>query len=100
MSALSQSFAAPIWMTYRQAGELNAHVRKGGLRRTTLSFATSCRIRCRLHCLPRQLWWCKHAAYGIGLTLRHVIPNWELPSYFRYLLGYLLKTSDFRDGGS
>jgi hypothetical protein len=33
------------------------------------------------------------------LTLRHVIPNWELRSYFRYLLGYLLKTSDFRDGG-
>jgi antirestriction protein ArdC len=28
-SALSQNFAAPIWMTYRQAGELNAHVRKG-----------------------------------------------------------------------
>ena len=29
MSALRQNFAAPIWMTYRQAGELNAHVRKG-----------------------------------------------------------------------
>ena len=29
MSALSQSFAAPIWMTYRQATEMNAHVRKG-----------------------------------------------------------------------
>ncbi len=29
MSALSQNFAAPIWMTYRQAGELDAHVRKG-----------------------------------------------------------------------
>src|SRR6202167_4665071 len=29
MSALIQNFAAPIWMTYRQAGELNAHVRKG-----------------------------------------------------------------------
>jgi len=29
MSALGQNFAAPIWMTYRQAGELNAHVRKG-----------------------------------------------------------------------
>ena len=29
MSALSQNFAAPIWMTYRQTGELNAHVRKG-----------------------------------------------------------------------
>ena len=29
MSALSQNFAAPIWMTYRQADELNAHVRKG-----------------------------------------------------------------------
>ena len=24
-----QNFAAPIWMTFRQAGELNAHVRKG-----------------------------------------------------------------------
>ena len=22
------------------------------------------------------VWWCKHAAYGIGLTLRHVIPTW------------------------
>jgi hypothetical protein len=21
------------------------------------------------------VWWCKHAAYGIGLTLRHVTPN-------------------------
>jgi antirestriction protein ArdC len=29
MSALSQNFAAPIWMTYRQATEFNAHVRKG-----------------------------------------------------------------------
>src|SRR6202020_3629208 len=29
MSALSQNFAAPIWMTFRQASELNAHVRKG-----------------------------------------------------------------------
>jgi hypothetical protein len=29
MSALSQNFAASIWMSYRQAGELNAHVRKG-----------------------------------------------------------------------
>lgn len=30
MSAVSQNFAAPIWMTYRQASELNAHVRQGG----------------------------------------------------------------------
>ena len=29
MSALTQNFAAPIWMTYHQASELNAHVRKG-----------------------------------------------------------------------
>jgi antirestriction protein ArdC len=29
MSALGQNFAAPIWMTFRQASELNAHVRKG-----------------------------------------------------------------------
>jgi antirestriction protein ArdC len=29
MSALSQNFAAPIWMTYRQASEFDAHVRKG-----------------------------------------------------------------------
>src|SRR5437773_11555703 len=28
-SACAQGFAAPIWMTYRQAMELNAHVRKG-----------------------------------------------------------------------
>jgi len=29
MSALSQNFATPIWMTYRQATELSGHVRKG-----------------------------------------------------------------------
>ena len=29
MSATAQSFVAPIWMTFRQAIELNAHVRKG-----------------------------------------------------------------------
>lgn len=29
MSALGQNFAAPIWITYRQASELNAHVRNG-----------------------------------------------------------------------
>ena len=29
MSALGQNFAAPIWMTFRQASELNARVRKG-----------------------------------------------------------------------
>ncbi|PQO21995.1 antirestriction protein [Rhodobacteraceae bacterium WD3A24] len=28
-SASAQGFAAPIWMTYRQAAELGAHVRKG-----------------------------------------------------------------------
>jgi antirestriction protein ArdC len=28
-SALAQNFAAPIWMTFRQAVELGAHVRKG-----------------------------------------------------------------------
>ena len=28
-SALAQSFSAPIWMTFRQAMELDAHVRKG-----------------------------------------------------------------------
>src|SRR2546421_9268171 len=28
-SATLQGFAAPIWMTYRQATELNAHVRNG-----------------------------------------------------------------------
>ena len=28
-SALSQDFAAPIWMTFRRASELKAHVRKG-----------------------------------------------------------------------
>ena len=27
--AVSQGFAAPVWMTFRQATELNAHVRKG-----------------------------------------------------------------------
>jgi antirestriction protein ArdC len=29
MSAAVQGFAAPIWMTFRQALELNAHIRKG-----------------------------------------------------------------------
>lgn len=29
VSALGQNFAAPIWMTFRQALELDAHVRKG-----------------------------------------------------------------------
>ena len=29
MSASAQGFAAPIWMTFRQAIELNAHIRKG-----------------------------------------------------------------------
>jgi antirestriction protein ArdC len=28
-SAMEQGFAAPIWMTFKQAIELNAHVRKG-----------------------------------------------------------------------
>jgi antirestriction protein ArdC len=28
-SAMSQNFAAPIWMTFRQAKELGAHIRKG-----------------------------------------------------------------------
>jgi antirestriction protein ArdC len=28
-SAMEQGFAAPIWMTFKQARELNAHVRKG-----------------------------------------------------------------------
>lgn len=28
-SAVAQGFSAPIWMTYRQAAELGAHVRKG-----------------------------------------------------------------------
>jgi antirestriction protein ArdC len=28
-SAMTQNFAAPIWMTFRQATEFNAHVRKG-----------------------------------------------------------------------
>ena len=28
-SAAAQNFAAPVWMTFRQAQELGAHVRKG-----------------------------------------------------------------------
>ena len=28
-SAMAQNFAAPIWMTFRQAAELDAHIRKG-----------------------------------------------------------------------
>ena len=38
MSALGQNFAAPIWMTFRQASELNARVRKGE-KATTIFFA-------------------------------------------------------------
>jgi antirestriction protein ArdC len=29
MSAIERGFSAPIWMTFRQASELNANVRKG-----------------------------------------------------------------------
>jgi antirestriction protein ArdC len=29
VSAMMQNFAAPIWMTFRQAAELDAHIRKG-----------------------------------------------------------------------
>ncbi len=29
MSALGQNLTAPTWMTFRQANELDAHVRKG-----------------------------------------------------------------------
>jgi antirestriction protein ArdC len=29
ISAVARNFAAPVWMTYRQASELGAHVRKG-----------------------------------------------------------------------
>jgi antirestriction protein ArdC len=28
-SAIAQNFAAPIWMTFKQASELDAHIRKG-----------------------------------------------------------------------
>jgi antirestriction protein ArdC len=28
-SAMAQNFAAPIWMTFKQAMELDAHIRKG-----------------------------------------------------------------------
>src|SRR5258705_12642530 len=40
MSALAQNFTAPIWMTFRQASELSAHVRKGE-RGSLLGFVTS-----------------------------------------------------------
>ena len=42
-------------------------------------------------CLPRQLWRCKHAAYGIGLTLRHVTPERVLHSNFRLTRANLKK---------
>src|SRR5208282_4152018 len=67
-----------------------------GLRRTTLSFAASCQIRCRLPCLPRQLWWCKHAAYGIGLTLRHSTPERVLHGNLRLPCANLLKAEQLR----
>src|SRR5208282_1178615 len=62
-----------------------------GLRRTTLSFAASCRIRCRRLCLLHQLWWCKDAAYGIGLTLRHSTPERVLRGNLRLPCANLLK---------
>jgi hypothetical protein len=43
------------------------------------------------------LWWCKHAAYGIGLTLRHVTPERVLRSNLRLLLVNLLKTKQLRE---
>src|SRR5208282_1338375 len=67
-----------------------------GLRRTTLSFAASCRIRCRRLCLLHQLWWCKDAAYGIGLTLRHSTPERVLHGNFRLPCANLLKRGQLR----
>ena len=29
VSGVAQNFAAPIWMTFKQASELDAHIRKG-----------------------------------------------------------------------
>jgi hypothetical protein len=37
------------------------------------------------------VWWCKHAAYGIGLTLRHVTPGWDLQANFWLPYANLLK---------
>jgi hypothetical protein len=54
-------------------------------------------IRCILpDSMPTALpappvWWCKHAAYGIGLTLRHVTPEWELQANFWLPHANLLK---------
>lgn len=39
-AAVEQGFASPIWMTFRQALELNAHVRKGE-KGSLVVFATS-----------------------------------------------------------
>jgi len=43
------------------------------------------------------LWWCKHAAYGIGLTLRHVTPERVLHSNLRLLAVNLLKPEQLRE---
>jgi antirestriction protein ArdC len=41
-SAISQGFAAPVWMTFRQALELGGHVRKGE-RGSPVVYANSCK---------------------------------------------------------
>jgi antirestriction protein ArdC len=41
-SAMSQGFAAPVWMTFRQALELGGHVRKGE-RGSPVVYANSCK---------------------------------------------------------
>jgi antirestriction protein ArdC len=46
-SASVQGFAAPIWMTYRQAVELGAHVRKGE-KGSPVVYAKSGRLAVRL----------------------------------------------------
>jgi hypothetical protein len=46
------------------------------------------------------VWWCKHAAYGIGLTLRHVTPEWELQANFWLPYANLLKKRPNRLGVS
>jgi antirestriction protein ArdC len=33
-SAMAQNFSAPIWMTFKQASELDAHIRKGAVMRS------------------------------------------------------------------
>jgi antirestriction protein ArdC len=54
-SAMAQNFAAPIWMTFKQASELDAHIRKSEvLRNTGSNYSTRRKSRVLQHCSRRN----------------------------------------------